>query len=291
MKRITPVLCTLVFVGSVWAQESEETTVTSTTTTVSSGANLLDDAWYTTDATPVAAGSTEFRLSFQWMSSSGFASNRGDSDDDLILTPSLYWGATDNLELSLGVPLWLGDGGDAGAVDDGNWDTYVGFLWQFAEDAWGQYDMGLAGTARIPTGQDSDKVDGELRLVMTHEYDNGVRSHFNIYGGSVNGTNLETFTFTDATGEVDDKRDFQYGAVIGMDGPLCGDGAVRWVFDYLHRSSMYEGQNNWNMGEIGWEWQMSDNTKLGWSFQASLDHSNDAPEFGSTITYAKALTY
>ena len=52
--------------------------------------------------------------------------------------------------------------------------------------------MALAGDMRVPTGDGSSGVDGELRLVFTNSYDSGIRSHFNLYGTSLNGDNNET---------------------------------------------------------------------------------------------------
>jgi len=310
MKRtLASVLVCACMAAPLAAQESDVTNVTTTTTTVSTGVDLLDGSWYVQDATPLATGKVDLRFTAGW-ESAAFPANRGDSDDDYFLTPAIHWGCCNNVELSIGVPMWLGDGGDVGALRDGNFDTNVGMLWRIAEDWVGEYDVALAAKARIPTGDASDKVDGELRLIMTHNYDSGVRSHFNIFGASMNGTNDETVDWDgddDGWGggwgrgwmngwwggrnHMGEQRDFQYGAVIGADGPLCGDGAVRWVFDYLHRSSEHDGQNNWNMAEVGWEWSVDDASKLGFSVQVNLDRSTDAPNVGAMLTYAHALTF
>ena len=66
---------------------------------------------------------------------------------------------------------------------------------------------------------------------------------------------------------------------------------MRWVSDYLHRSSFHDGQGTLNQAEIGWEWAVADAEKLGMSLQVGLDHTGDNPNFGASVTYAYSLTY
>ncbi len=115
---------------------------------------------------------------------------------------------------------------------------------------------------------------------MTNEYDNGLRSHLNFFLSSVNTDNNEN------------ARHFQYGAVVGMDGPLCADGAVRWVLDYMWRISDSYGGGHVNMVEGGWQWQIADAHKLGMVLQAGLDHAEDsAPNMGAGVTYSYTIAY
>ena len=78
---------------------------------------------------------------------------------------------------------------------------------------------------------------------------------------------------------------------IEADGPLCADGAVRWVADYMHRSSMFYGNTDLNILELGWEWKINDANKLGSSFQIGLDHADENPNFGAGLVYSYSLTY
>lgn len=240
--------------------------------------NLLNEAWAMDDAVPLATGQVDLRFSFGWVTAD-FPANRGDSDDDFFFTPSLVWGTCDNVEAFVSVPIWLGDGGDVGANDRGNADTFAGFLWRFAEpqDAWPA--MAVQVTARIPTGDNSGGVDGEFRLILTNDYDSGLRSHVNVFASTVNGNNEPSL------------EHFQYGVVLGMDGPLCSNGAVRWVADYMHRSRFREGAANINLFEIGWEWEMAEAQRLGMSVQVGLDDNEDTPNFGAIITYSHSLTF
>lgn len=307
MKRILVVACVLAIGGTAFAQEAEVTTVT---TTEFGGDDLLSQLWNMEDATPLDPGQLDFRLGGHWVTESAPA-NWGDSDDDFILRPAIVWGIVDNLEMSLSMDAWLGDGGDMGPFEDGNYDTTIGFLWRFYEQQFRECDAGcldlpsmaLSASARVPTGDRSNGVDGELRLIMSYEYDNGIRSHLNIFGKSVNGDNQEELSpriDDDALVSLDwddwlmgedpvDPRHFQWGVVLGADGPLCADGAVRWVLDYMHRNGEFYGRGDMDILELGWEWTMSEMHKLGMSMQVGLDHTDDNPNFGAGLMYALSL--
>ena len=156
--------------------------------------------------------------------------------------------------------------------------------------------IAVAGGLRLPTGDGSDGVDGELRLILTNEYDSGIRSHINLFGASINGDNDESSRFddhlhlSDILGSGDhDARHVQWGVSVGLDGPLYDDGAVRWVADYVHRSSRRNGRSNINMLELGVEWDMPDAGDLGIATQIGLDRTGDTPNFGLGITYSHTL--
>lgn len=248
-----------------------------TMATPSGGADLIRELWFVDDATPIATGQTDLRLTFNWITA-GAPANMGDSNDDFIVTPSLTWGCCENVEVFAEVPVWVGDGGDKPGLEEGNADTMLGFTWRFMEPADGMPAAAIRTTARVPTGDGSNGVDAEARLILTNEYDSGIRSHLNAFAATINGDNDP------------DLRDFQWGVVLGLDGPLCGDGAVRWVADYLHRSGFHNGTSNMHMLELGWEWDMAEMQKLGMSVQIGLDRVDDTPNFGAGIAYSHSLT-
>lgn len=272
MKRIIVVASLLAFVGTAAAQEAD------TTATGSNGADLLRELWFMDDARPIDVGQIDVRLTFGWETASAPA-NLGDSNDNFVLQPGITWGACDNVEIFANVPVWLGDGGDRPALDRGNADTTLGFTWRFMEPADVWPAVALHASMRLPTGDDSSGVDGEARLILTNEYDSGIRSHVNAFAQSVNGDNDPNL------------RHFQWGLVAGLDGPLCGGGVVRWVADYMHRSSFHEGASNMHMFEVGWEWDMNEAQKLGFALQVGLDRVGDTPNLGVAIAYAHSLTY
>jgi len=265
------------------------------------------------DATPLETGKVDLRLSGRWTT----GQHLGDSSDDWTMSPGLVWGMAEDFELSLTNDIWLGDGGDMGPFEDGNYDTSLGLLWRLHEQVGFEHkdayfhlpSIALSSTFRIPTGNGSSGVDAELRLIMTYEYESGIRTHLNAFGKSANGDNFDLDNINRdslSRGDFDlgsgflsgrrgqgsnNTRDFQYGGVIGADGPLCGDGAVRWVADYMYRSSAFDGFSSMHIGEVGWEWTMSDVSKLGLSVQASLDHNDAQPQWGAGFAYTYALTY
>lgn len=276
----------------------ETTTVTTTTTTVvSSSADLLGlETFNFLDASVLPDGVVDLRIAGRWvdnkaMNKKSFGSYDyyEEDDDQIILTPEIVWGATDRLELWVSVPFWVD-----GEPEEGNYDTYVGGQWRISDldencPAWA-----LATNVRVPTGDGSNGVDVELRLIMTNEYESGIRSHFNIWG-----TYVDTDNYADA-------RDFQYGAVAGLDGPLNDSGSVRWVLDYMYESSQAEGSEDdmeyypyptpdfggekRNSAEAGLQWNINECHKLGFAVQAGLDHAeNETPEFAAVLTYAYTI--
>ncbi|MCO6436353.1 MAG: hypothetical protein J5J06_04615 [Phycisphaerae bacterium] len=301
MKRGVALVLALAWCGIAVAQESEKTTMTSETKTMTSECpDLLSNLWLFEDATPVPTGQLDLRLGYQWVTS-GFPANLGDSDDDHIVTPALYWGFYENMELSVQVPVWLGDGGDAGGLRDGNYDTNVGVLWRLMNQEGYWPALALSGTARIPTGDGSSGVDGELRLVLTNEYDSGIRSHFNAWAKTVNGDNDESINSRRWNNNnwtnwwnwngyrYDGFRDFQYGGIIGLDGPLGDDGSLRWVADYSWDSGKLNGSAGSNLLELGWEWAMAEMHKLGMSVQIGLDDEDSTPNFGAGLVYSFSI--
>lgn len=288
MRHTLALLCLFGFATVAVAQEKDTTKVKTVTKTISKGWDLTTDLWQFADAVPVTASKIDLRLNYRWITASAPA-NRGDSDDDHILIPKIVWGAAENLELSLDVPLWLDDSFQRPGGADGNYDTNVGLLWRFLEQSgtW-QPAMALGAAARIPTGDGSDGVDGEVRLVMTNEYDSGLRSHVNGWLKSANGTNGNGFVQGDRV--YGNERDFQYGAVLGVDGPL-GDNA-RWVLDYQWRIGQYEGTGSGsNILEGGAEWVLNDQNKFGVSVQVGLDDNDDTANFGAVFNFSHSIMY
>lgn len=271
MKRIlisiTPVLA---FAAMAVAQDSN-----TTTTMTSGGPNLISELWSVDDATTIPEGQVDLRLTYGWQT--GSFHNAGGTGDNHVITPSLVWGAGDGLEVFAQVPITFGDGGDVGAADEGNADTRLGFTWRFREPMDNWPAMALRTTFRVPTGNNSDGVDAEFRLILTNEYDSGIRSHMNGFVTTTNGDNDENL------------REFQWGFIIGLDGPLCADGAVRWVADYVHNSGLHNGSNDIDMVELGWEWDKTATEKIGFALQIGLDHTHDTPDFGAKLSYAYAL--
>jgi hypothetical protein len=233
-----------------------------------SGVDLTSELWNIEDATPIPCGQVDLRFTSGWAT----GPSTGDGDDTNF-QPSLVWGARENVEVSLGVPIEVGQGGG----DPLSYDTNLGFLWRLHDQVEYHPAIALSGTVRLPTGDINDDFDGELRLVLTNAYDSGLRSHVNIWGKSAN------------NGDLDNERDFQYGAAIGLDGVLCADHNVRWVADYATAAGTQDGFSQSHIVELGWEWTIDTNQKLGMSGQFSVDRVDEVPDFGARLTYAYTL--
>jgi hypothetical protein len=281
----------------------ETTTVTTTTTTTAATAgpsyDLLGlETFNFLDATTLQEGTVDLRLAGRWVQSknngnpyanSGRYGDFEDDDDDWILIPEIVWGAGERYELALSVPFWV-----EGEPYEGNYDSYVSGQWRISDLDENCPAFALAWSIRVPTGEGSNGLDGSLRLIITNEYESGMRSHFNIWGTSVNTDNY-------------DARDFQYGAVVGLDGPLNDEGSLRWVFDYMYEISHQEGAEDMNTyypyvvtqevggegrntAELGLQWQINECNKLGFAVQGGLDHSeNETPEWAASLTYAYTI--
>ena len=296
MKRLLALVCVMAFATSAFAQEKEVTKVKTTTTTVSSGYDMLGPPlWSVQDAVPLECGRWDLRLGGKWTTASAPA-NGGDSDDDFALVPHVVFGLVQNVEAWVSVPVWLGDSGDVGPFADGNYDTYLGAMWRFLEQEGYRPAMAIQASARIPTGDGSSGIDGELRLLMTNSYDSGIRSHINLFGATINGNNdaswrYRTYNPTDVytSDTYPENRNFQWGAIIGLDGPLGSDGKLRWVADYMHRSSYHYGAADINQLELGIEWAVAEGHALGLNGVFGLDDNEDTLNAGAGFAYSYTI--
>jgi len=285
MKQILSGVFVLALAVSAVAQQKEKTTVqkekttvTTKTTTVKSSFDLLgSETWNVTDATTFTQGAIDLRLAGRYTESA--INENFEVDNAWTLQPAVVWGATDRWQVSFTVPINHID--NLNVAPDGNYDSHIGTQYRLTDQEGYWPALALATNSRIPTGQNSNGIDTEVRLILTNEYESGIRSHLNFFGEVTNGNNLEPF----------DQRNFQYGGVVGLDGPLCADGAVHWVVDYQYRISQVQGGGGTNIGEAGWQWQINESNKLGMSVQMSLDHTENTSDVGAALTYAYMLKY
>jgi hypothetical protein len=266
----------LVTVGGLYlataalGQESTETT--ETTTVMSLGGANLSSPVFMDDAVPVAAGHVDLRFRIDWVTG-----NAAVGDDDFTLGTSLYYGMSDAAQLSVDLPFNVFDGGgkDAGVRGfAGDGDVTAGVLYRFADQADMMPAMALQTNARFRTGYRSSPLDLQFRLLMTNEYDSGVRSHINL------STETENGHFSR----------WNWDAVIGADGPLCADGTVRWVVDYAHQNSEHNNGDNSNYLELGSEWSMENGHTLGMAAQIGLDDHDQTADFGARMMWVVPLS-
>lgn len=296
MRKVLVLPVLLGFCAVAVAQESEVTTVTTRTTTVADDFNLLSP-WNIEDAVPIGPQQVDLRFRFEWanwdLDNDGgfFGFDDDDFDDDgrrigrreqdsYRVAPTIVWGPYEDVEFSFDLPVDVGNGGELWTNNDGNADLYIGTLWRFLQegDDWTPA-MALAGKARIPTGDASNGVDAELRLILTKNCASWIRSHFNAWILSVNGNNDEN------------ARHFQYGGAIGADGPLCAEGAVRWVADYVWQIGPHYGVPYVNTLEVGTQWAIDDTSTLATGVQIGLDDEEDTLDYGARVNYSYSIRY
>lgn len=242
------------------------------------------------DTTTVPPHRIDLRMTGAW-ETANYPANGHDKHDDTHIVPHVVVGLTDNLEMSVANFIWVDSKGDVGPLRDGNYDTHVGALWRFRDQEGYVPAMAVSGGLRVPTGQHSNGVDAEVRALFTNQYDNGMRSHINVFGTSVNGNNDGSTRYLDTNGNFPDDRHFQYGIVVGMDGPLCDDGKVHWIADYMNRSGQHYGSRNMNILELGFQWQIADNDALSMATQIGLDGNDQTPNAAAGITYSHSLCW
>lgn len=279
MKRVLATMMLLGFCTVAVAQEKEVTTIKTETTTVASNSWDLLNNWNVGDASTLPPAHVHLRLRYNWVTSE-MPANNDDENDDHQATPAIVWGIDEYWEWAISVPYWFSeDGQDRPGELDGNYDTFSTLQWRFREQDGCIPAMAIATTLRIPTGDESNKVDLEGRLILTNQYESGLRSHFNAFAVTVNGDNDEN------------ARHFQWGFVVGMDGPLNDENTLRWVADYMHRSSYNYGRGNVNMLEAGFEWAIDDCNALSLSAQFGLDGEDDTINAGIGLNYSHSLGF
>ena len=259
----------LVVVGGLWlvpaVRGQESTATTETTTVMSQGGTDLSAPMFVDDAIPVTTGHLDLRVRVDYLTG-----DDANGDDDLILGTSLYYGVADRTQLSLDVPFNMGDGRDqSGGIGrfGGNGDVTIGLLHQFMDQSGGMPAMALQTNVKFRTGYRSSPMDLQFRLLMTNEYDSGVRSHINL---------------STATEDGDFSR-WNWDAVVGADGPLCSDGSVRWVMDFAHQNRELNDGGTSTYAEIGTEWTMDNGHTLGMMAQVGLDGHDETADFGARI--------
>lgn len=270
--------------------EMESTYESTEMTTMSSDERYISSPVNIDDATPQPKGTMDFRLRWTYETASHGVNRyerrntwwggsrrvkRGErgGDDDTGLGLKWVWGPCENAEISLDLPINLGDGGKNGDELDGNADLTFGMLYRF----WEEQDMlpafAMSSYLRIPTGDRSSGVDAEFRGILTKTLVGDLRGHANAFLITANGNNDP------------DERHFQWGFVFGADMPLTSAKDLWLIVDYMHRNSEHYGAANMNILEAGVEWEFAQGQSFHFSTQVGLDDNRDTPNWGAKISY------
>lgn len=210
-------------------------------------------------------GEWEFETSFEWETHS-------DEDDDFGPVFSLKYGITDTFHIELEVErINLGDGGNQGNGDLAlilfkEWWKEADILPAFA--TWAEM--------RIPSGDGSSGVDGELHFNLTKELFPNFRGHFEGFVETANGAR--------GGEEEDERRAFQWGVGPGFDYSFSEDTIA--TVNYLLRSSEEYGHHNQNILEFGMAQRIAENQHLKLAVDVGLDGAEETPNFGAKLLWS-----
>lgn len=250
------------------ATTSEKTTIKTTEkTVVESGYKEISNFFNVREANVnVDQGQWELEVTSGWETGSG-------GDDDVAAGLSLKYGVFENtyVELEL-IPINFGDGGDQGA---GELELTVFHQWTSESNA--PVAFGTWASMRIPSGDGSEGVDGELSGAITHSLGSNWRAHLN---GSV-----KTANGVMGDGDDSNRRDFQWSVGTGLDYQCDADtiGTINWI----NRSNDQNGENNDNILEVGFARKIADNQQLKLAVDIDVDGADKSiPNVGAKLQWA-----
>ena len=263
------------------ATTSEKTTIKTTEKTVTeSGYKEISGFFNVREANVnVDKGEWELEVTSGWETGNG-------GDDDVSAGLSLKYGCCEGsyIELEL-IPINMGDGGDQGA---GELELQLFHQWTNESNA----AVGFAtwATMRIPSGDGSEGVDGELAGAITHSLGGNWRTHVNGWVTTANGEmgdpddDNDDFDF-DGTGRHHGRRDFQWGVGVGLDYQCDADtiGTINWI----NRSNDQYGENNDNILEVGFARKIADNQHLKVAVDVDVDGADKSiPNVGAKLQWS-----
>ncbi|MBI5764725.1 MAG: hypothetical protein HZA51_14510 [Planctomycetes bacterium] len=265
--------------GASKSETKSETTYETKTVSSVYGFKGVNDFFNIREAnSDVKACEWEFMIGSNW---STFHS-RKHRDDDFTMTPSIKYGITDDLfaEMEL-LPVNLGDGLNLPNSDgaDGTGDIALKLFWQFLHETDCLPAMAIWGEARLPTGENSEKVDGTLNLNLTKTICGPLRAHLQGFVMTANGSRGDWDRI-----EFGDRRHFQWGVGPGLDYAINECNMI--VFNYLNRSSDYYGSHNNNILELGYVYTINECSYLRAAVDVDTHSDADGAHWSAKIQYA-----
>jgi len=220
--------------------------------------------WRLRSADAVRPGQLSIRNEMNWMT------GLPEGDDSVRYGLSIDYGIAPMHHLTLELPAEIGDG-----VVTGNGDFRLGWHWQLLKEEDWKPSFAIRNYIRVPSGHESSGVDYELRGLFSKAVSDRVRVHFGPFMEWVNGDNIE------------DGRDFQWGAAIGTDWLITDK--LDMIVDYVHETSDFEGFRNQHSLDLGFVWEIKPNHKIGINTRCGLDGDGVNGDWGAGIFYTIAL--
>ncbi len=256
---------------ATWQDESQDEEVVSESTTVEERTTKLGEYHELSDFFNVreananlSQGEWELEFATEWATGAG-------GDDDISIAGSLKYGISDSMFLELeGLPINLGDGGDQGAGD-----LAVILFNQIMRETETMPAFAVWAEMRVPTGEGSSGVDGEVHFNFTKELIGKLRGHLEGYVESANGGRGD---------EDENRRHFQWGTGFGAD-CKCTENMVLTV-NYLITSSEEYGHSNNHVVELGAAYELSETQTIKVAFDIGVDGREETPDFATKILWS-----
>ncbi len=230
-----------------------------------SGYREINEFFNVREANPsTTQGQWELEIPFAWTTRSN------GEDDDFTAAAELEYGLTDDLTLSLELEeINFGDGGD-----QGNGDIALGAFYRFVEESDTLPAIAAWAEMRLPTGEGSSGVDGELHFNVTRTLTPPVRIHAEGFVETANGGRGD---------EDEDRRPLQWGVGVGADYSL--DAETIFAVNYLLQSSEETGEPDQNILELGMVHEIAPQQDLKIAFDIGLDGHEETPNFAAKVMW------
>lgn len=208
-----------------------------------------------TDATPIAYQSWELQSSFRYERLDG-------NEDRFTLAPRFQTGIAEHTQFSLEVPIVMGE-----ADQKGSGDVIPELLYNFHREHDNLPAAALAGSVRIPTGEDSEATETQLKLLLSKE----------VVPGRPDGSVHANIAWGHLFDEDGDERDDRLVVAAGYSQRLTND--VLMLADYVYEQQR-EDDLEFHLLEGGARFQFSPRTVLTGAVAAGL--SEDSPDIRAT---------
>lgn len=210
-------------------------------------------------------GEWEFETWIEWDTMDG-------RDDNFGPILSLKYGLSDTMWVELEVEqINIGDGGEQG---NGELELLLFKQWWDEEEILPAF--ATWAEMRIPSGEGSSGVDGDLHFTFTKQLAPNWRGHIDGFVETANG----------ARGGADRalRRDFEWGVGPGIDYSFSDDTIA--TVNYLHRSSDELGNSDLNILEVGGSHRIAENQFLKLAFDVGLDGGEETPNFAAKLLWS-----
>lgn len=211
----------------------------------------------------------------QVLQSVDYSTSSDGTDDDVRTKIDIQYGFAKDHQLSLAVPMLLGDG-----QAEGNTNLEAGWQWRLWEEKDALPAFALLNELYIPAGYHAAGVDWRLTGLFTKSITDQWRLHLNPFLTVASGDSPQPRELK----HPGDLRDFQWGLVVGTDYRVTEDFTLN--LDYIHETSEYKGNRNQHTMEAGFMWAISPRHGFGMATRWTLDGDGVNDNWGATFSYS-----